>query len=130
MACLRLGCAPQDFDFQALLEALRRELPAYAVPLFLRLSTQLETAGTFKHKKTPLKEQGYDVARCEDPLYAWLPGSDRYVPLTPALQAEITAGRYRYRVVARRLAGCREGWPAGALGSRAHCLRPGRSGAG
>ncbi|WP_339459905.1 long-chain-acyl-CoA synthetase [Pseudomonas sp. EA_105y_Pfl2_R69] len=96
MACIRLACAPQDFDFQALLTHLRQELPAYAVPLFLRLSTAMETTGTFKHKKAPLKEQAYDLERCSDPLYAWLPGSDRYVPLTRELQVAIAAGNYRY----------------------------------
>jgi citronellyl-CoA synthetase len=96
MACIRLACAPEDFDFQALLTHLRQELPAYAVPLFLRLSAEMETTGTFKHKKAPLKEQAYDLDRCSDPLYAWLPGADRYVPLTRELQAAIVAGSYRY----------------------------------
>ncbi|OYT97219.1 MAG: long-chain-acyl-CoA synthetase [Pseudomonas sp. PGPPP3] len=96
MACIRLDCQPAAFDFHALLVELRRELPAYAVPLFLRLSRQLETTGTFKHKKAPLKEQAYDLERCGDPLYAWLPGSDRYVPLTRELQTAIAAGAYRY----------------------------------
>lgn len=96
MACIRLGCAPEAFDFQALLTHLRQELPAYAVPLFLRLSAEMETTGTFKHKKAPLKEQAYDLDRCSDPLYAWLPGADSYVPLTRELQAAIVAGSYRY----------------------------------
>ncbi|MBU1491844.1 MAG: long-chain-acyl-CoA synthetase [Gammaproteobacteria bacterium] len=96
MACIRLACAPEDFDFQTLLTHLRQVLPAYAVPLFLRLSAEMETTGTFKHKKAPLKEQAYDLERCSDPLYAWLPGSDRYVPLTRELQAAIAAGHYRY----------------------------------
>ncbi|CAN7219079.1 long-chain-acyl-CoA synthetase [Pseudomonas sp. LjRoot71] len=96
MACIRLACAPEAFDFQALLTHLRQELPTYAVPLFLRLSAEMETTGTFKHKKAPLKEQAYDLDRCRDPLYAWLPGSDRYVPLTRELHAAISAGNYRY----------------------------------
>ena len=96
MACIRLACAPETFDFQALLTHLRQELPTYAVPLFLRLSAEMETTGTFKHKKAPLKEQAYDLDRCSDPLYAWLPGSDRYVPLTRELHAAISAGNYRY----------------------------------
>lgn len=96
MACIRLACAPEDFDFQALLTHLRQELPAYAVPLFLRLSAEMETTGIFKHKKASLKEQAYDLERCSDPLYAWLPESDRYVPLTRELQVAIAAGNYRY----------------------------------
>ncbi|RMH85355.1 long-chain-acyl-CoA synthetase [Pseudomonas sp. AOB-7] len=96
MACVRLDCAAADFDFHALLGQLRQALPAYAIPLFLRLSAQLETTGTFKHKKAPLKEQGFDPQRCADPLYAWLPGTASYVPLTGELHAAILAGSYRY----------------------------------
>ena len=96
MACIRMDRAPADFDFQGLLSELRRELPAYAVPLFLRLSEKMETTGTFKHKKAPLKEQGFDPERCSDPLYAWLPGSDRYVAVDAELHMAIQGGEYRY----------------------------------
>ena len=96
MACLRLECKAADFDFHALLGQLRQALPTYAIPLFLRLSAQMETTGTFKHKKAPLKEQGFDPQCCSDPLYAWLPGTESYVPLTHELHATILAGTYRY----------------------------------
>jgi citronellyl-CoA synthetase len=96
MACIRLDRAPADFDFQGLLTELRRELPHYAVPLFLRLSEKMETTGTFKHKKAPLKDQGFDPTRCADPLYAWLPGEERYVPVDAELHAAIQGGEYRY----------------------------------
>ncbi|MFO8212362.1 long-chain-acyl-CoA synthetase, partial [Pseudomonas aeruginosa] len=47
MAALRLAPG-QALDGKALAEHLDRELPAYAVPLFLRLLQQVETTGTFK----------------------------------------------------------------------------------
>ena len=84
------------FDFQGLLTELPRKLPHYAVPLFLRLSEKMETTGTFKHKKAPLKDQGFDPMRCADPLYAWLPGEERYVPVDAELHAAIQGGEYRY----------------------------------
>ncbi|MDD0844455.1 long-chain-acyl-CoA synthetase [Pseudomonas sp. Gutcm_11s] len=96
MACIRLDREPAQVDFQALLTELRRELPAYAVPLFLRLSEQMETTGTFKHKKAPLKEQGFDPSRCTDPLYAWLPGTESYVAVNAELHMAIQGGEYRY----------------------------------
>ena len=96
MACVRLDRAPADFDFQRLLAELRRQLPHYAVPLFLRLSEKMETTGTFKHKKAPLKEQGFDPQHCNDPLYAWLPGEECYVPVNIELHAAIQSGTYRY----------------------------------
>ena len=96
MACIRVDRSPADFDFQHLFGELRRQLPHYAVPLFLRLSEKMETTGTFKHRKAPLKDQGFDPARCSDSLYAWLPGEESYVPVNAELHAAIQGGAYRY----------------------------------
>ena len=34
------------------------------------------TTGTFKYKKTDLKQAGYDLSKADGPLYVRLPGSD------------------------------------------------------
>ena len=54
-------------------------LPAYARPVFLRLTQQLAMTGTFKQKKAELIEQGFDPTRIRDALYVLDAG--RYVPL-------------------------------------------------
>ena len=84
------------FDGRAMAQQLGRALPIYAVPLFVRIIKAQETTGTFKHKKAPLKDQGFDPTRCADPLYAWLPGEERYVPVDAELHAAIQGGEYRY----------------------------------
>ena len=97
MAQLRLDTPHDVFDFTALGTYLRRELPPYAIPVFLRINVQaMETTGTFKYQKNNLKEEGYDLSRQGNPVYVLLPGQRDYQPMTAAIQAGIDAGEYRF----------------------------------
>ncbi len=49
-------------------EAFYGHLPAYAVPLFVRVVTELAHTSTFKSQKVDLRKQGYG-SDIEDPLY-------------------------------------------------------------
>ena len=40
-----------DFDFKAFADHLAARLPAYAHPLFIRISASLDSTETFKQKK-------------------------------------------------------------------------------
>lgn len=73
---------------------LRAELPAYAVPLFLRLRAQQEVTGTFKFRKVELKQQGFDPASIDEPLYVLL-DEQGYVPMSQALHDQILRGQLR-----------------------------------
>ena len=53
-------------DFSELLQYARQQLPAYAVPLFLRIKVKMDTTGTFKYQKSRLKEQAFDLERVGD----------------------------------------------------------------
>jgi citronellyl-CoA synthetase len=80
-----------------LLQFAHGQLPHYAVPLFLRIKVKMETTGTFKYQKVRLKEEAFDPDKAgNDPVYAWLPGSDSYVPVTGQLLAQIQGGHFRY----------------------------------
>ena len=59
------------FDIDAFAKKVTLQLPAYACPLFIRLQTQMETTGTFKHKKGDLKKSGFNPNAVNDPLYYW-----------------------------------------------------------
>ncbi|GLH49552.1 long-chain-acyl-CoA synthetase [Pseudomonas sp. B2021] len=86
-----------SLDMRELLQFAHGQLPPYAVPLFLRIKVKMETTGTFKYQKVKLKEQGFDPDKAgNDPVYAWLPGSDSYVPVTGQLLAQIQGGQFRY----------------------------------
>tara|TARA_R110002073_G_scaffold2938_3_gene19187 strand:- start:31975 stop:33828 length:1854 start_codon:yes stop_codon:yes gene_type:complete len=97
MAQLRLDKDHGAFDFVNMCEYLRRELPAYAIPVFLRINVQaMETTGTFKHQKNKLKDQKYDLAQQDNPVYVLLPGESTYQLLTADIQNGIDNGQYRF----------------------------------
>ncbi|WP_053129380.1 long-chain-acyl-CoA synthetase [Pseudomonas sp. MIACH] len=86
-----------SLDMRELLQFAHGQLPPYAVPLFLRIKVKMETTGTFKYQKVRLKEEAFDPDKAgNDPVYAWLPGSDCYVPVTGQLLAQIQGGQFRY----------------------------------
>lgn len=95
MAALRLAPG-SDLDGSALASYLDAELPAYAAPLFIRLLGEVETTGTFKYKKTDLKQAGYDPARSDDPFYVRLPDTAHFQRLDSALHAAIVRQDYRF----------------------------------
>jgi fatty-acyl-CoA synthase len=70
-------------------------LPSYARPLFLRIQPDIETTGTFKYRKVDLVRDGFDPAKTDDPIWFDHPVEKRYVRVTPALKAEIEAGKFR-----------------------------------
>lgn len=86
-----------DIDYAHLLEHLRKEMPPYAVPVFLRQQQKMETTGTFKYQKNNLKKEGFDPHQShKEPLYVWLPGTDSYQLLTPEIWENISNSAYRF----------------------------------
>jgi len=79
------------FDAKAFGAHVKRELPAYAQPLFVRLLPALDTTGTFKIRKLDLVADGYDPARIKNPLFFHDPKRG-YVKLTKAVYDRIAAG--------------------------------------
>ncbi|MEM7143269.1 MAG: long-chain-acyl-CoA synthetase [Actinomycetota bacterium] len=84
------------FDVATLAAHSAENLPAYARPLFLRIQTELEITGTFKHRKVDSVKEGFDPITIDDPLWFFDPGEKAYVPLDPPLFGRITAGEVRF----------------------------------
>jgi fatty-acyl-CoA synthase len=84
-----------DFDPAALHAHVTRELPSYARPLFVRIASEIEVTGTFKHRKVELARQGFDPASLPDPVLFSDAAAGRYVPLERALYDRIVAGEVR-----------------------------------
>ncbi|UVK97137.1 long-chain-acyl-CoA synthetase [Pseudomonas sp. B21-048] len=97
MAAITPAESLATLDFSELLAFARQQMPAYAVPLFLRVKVKMETTATFKYQKTRLKDEAFDPNTTgDDPIYAWLPGTQTYVQVTEQVLADIHCGRYRY----------------------------------
>jgi fatty-acyl-CoA synthase len=82
-------------DLANLRAHLERRLPAYARPLFLRLTDRIETTETFKTKNTVLAREGFDLTVVADPLFVDDPRQQAYVPLDAELIARIEKGVIR-----------------------------------
>jgi fatty-acyl-CoA synthase len=80
------------FDGKSLARAVYDELPAYALPLFVRVVKTLEHTTTFKSRKVELREQAYgpDV---KDPLYVLAGRDEGYVPYYDEYPEEVAAGK-------------------------------------
>jgi fatty-acyl-CoA synthase len=85
---------PDAFDFQAFDAFLKKNLPDYAQPLFLRLVEHLDLTGTFKQRKTDLARAGIDPAAVADPLYMRDP-ERAFAPLDRATHARLVSGAIR-----------------------------------
>ena len=86
---LRAGAG---FNGAELAAALYAALPAYSVPLFIRLVESLETTSTFKRRKVDLREEAFgpDVS---DPLFVLAGRDEGYVPFYDGYPAEVAAGK-------------------------------------
>ncbi|CAK4029057.1 Very long-chain fatty acid transport [Lecanosticta acicola] len=72
---------------------VKRRLPRYAVPLFLRISKELEVTGTMKHQKVALRNEGVDPSKVGDDVLFWMPqGSEKYVRFDKGDWEKISSG--------------------------------------
>ncbi len=90
------GAHLTEQDLSDMLTQFKKCLPAYAVPLFLRVQAQMETTGTFKYQKNKLKEDAFDPRKTDERILVSLPGSNAYSDVTAEIFANIEASKYRF----------------------------------
>lgn len=83
-------------DLKQMATEFKKCLPAYAVPVFLRVQVQVETTGTFKYQKNKLKEQAFDPNKNDERLLVLLPNATKYCDLTVEIFNNIQAYQYRF----------------------------------
>src|SRR5262249_25287574 len=83
------------FDLAALRDHLKRRLPDYACPVFVRLCAALDNTETFKRKKQDLVRAGFDPRHVADPLFFRDPKSGDFRVLDAASFARIADGTTR-----------------------------------
>ena len=83
-------------DCSAMVEQFKKCLPAYAVPVFLRVQKKVETTGTFKYQKNKLKEQAFDPNQTDERLLVLLPNTQAYCDLSAEIYHNIQAYKYRF----------------------------------
>jgi fatty-acyl-CoA synthase len=83
------------FDLGKFSDHLAYRLPAYACPVFVRISRSLASTETFKQKKQDLIRAGFDPNRVTDPLFFRDPKSGNFLPIDAACYALISEGSIR-----------------------------------
>jgi fatty-acyl-CoA synthase len=84
----------ERFKEGELLAHLRKRLPDYACPVFLRVMPALELTSTFKPKKAELVRGGFDPA-CPEPIYFLDKSRSALVRMDNDLHDQITSGELR-----------------------------------
>lgn len=56
-------------ELESLEKAMRKSLPKYAQPLFIRILKDLDLTGTYKLMKKGLKAEGFNVTQIKDAIY-------------------------------------------------------------
>ncbi|XP_012276509.1 long-chain fatty acid transport protein 4 [Orussus abietinus] len=84
----------QNLNLKELEEGVKKALPPYARPLFLRVLSELPMTGTYKLKKKDLQLDGYDINKVKDPLY-FLDRTGSYVRISEELYKDIMEEKVR-----------------------------------
>nr|XP_054769942.1 long-chain fatty acid transport protein 1-like [Lytechinus pictus] len=74
---------------------LKGNLPGYAIPLFIRIVTKVDTTGTYKLKKVEIRKEAYDINTIKDRLYYLNARAGHYEELTPSAHQDIKSGKIR-----------------------------------
>jgi fatty-acyl-CoA synthase len=108
-----------NVDIKKLGEQLKADLPAYAKPMFIRLTSGIEhtgmflrvffyyciifkfqiftaNLGSFKPQKMKLVEEGYDIDIISDKVYYFDVREKNYNELTREIHKEILSGNMRF----------------------------------
>lgn len=79
-------------DLKHLGSEIKKSLPSYAVPVFIRIITDVPVTGTYKLKKKDLQSEGYNPNTVKDRLYFHDPGTKQFERITQDLYNDIQNG--------------------------------------
>lgn len=81
-------------DLKSLAEGVRKALPSYARPIFLRILKKMDMTGTYKLKKIELQKEGFDPSAISDSMY-YLDSKGEYSVLAKDVFNKINEGSIR-----------------------------------
>ena len=82
-----------ELNWDAFATHVRKELPPFARPVFVRVQEGMALTGTYKLVKGDLKREGYDITAISDPVHVMKPGADGYEPLEPSFLETMKSGQ-------------------------------------
>ena len=91
MATIRSSVPIEQFNMEQFSQLVQKQLPSYAVPLFIRFINNFEKTATHKIRKATLKKEGIGCY-ISSPIFVLLPQSPVYQRLTTAIFSQIQQG--------------------------------------
>ncbi len=85
----------EDFDLSGFAEHVKKELPDYARPVFLRVTGAIDVTGTFKPRRVEMRKEGFDPDKVRDKLFIRDAASGAYQSLDKARFEQVQAGKLR-----------------------------------
>ena len=85
----------EEIDLAQLAEGIKKQLPSFAWPLFVRFVKHLDITGTFKLRKFNLQKEGFDPSIISDKLFFLHPKTGKYEILNVELFNSIINGNIR-----------------------------------
>ncbi|XP_018419558.1 PREDICTED: long-chain fatty acid transport protein 4 [Nanorana parkeri] len=82
-------------DLQKFIQDLKKSLPGYAHPVFLRLLPEVNKTGTYKFQKTDMRKEGFDPNVVKDALYVLDSLQGKYIPLDHEVYERIQSGKLK-----------------------------------
>lgn len=82
-------------DLEQFSENIKKVLPTYARPQFLRFLTKIDLTGTFKLRKVDLQKEGFDPNKITDSLY-YQTSKGKYEALTKEIYDQICRNEVRF----------------------------------
>lgn len=92
MAAIILNEDVTEFDVEGFAAYVNHELPGYAVPVFVRIQSDIDVTGTFKMVKGDLREQSYHISKYSDPVYVMKHGDSAYTLLDDGYVEQLNGG--------------------------------------
>uniref|UniRef100_A0A8D0H9A1 Arachidonate--CoA ligase n=1 Tax=Sphenodon punctatus TaxID=8508 RepID=A0A8D0H9A1_SPHPU len=82
-------------DLEYFASEMKKALPMYARPIFLRLLSEVHKTSTYKFQKVDLRREGYDPTVVKDRLYFLDVRQGRYLPLDESAFRRIQSGEQK-----------------------------------
>ncbi|XP_023020391.2 fatty acid transport protein 1 isoform X2 [Leptinotarsa decemlineata] len=85
----------ESIDLKKLVDGLKKTVPTYARPIFVRILRKIDLTGTYKMKKNDLQNEGFDPSKISDNIYYLSSSTGIYEKLSPQIYNDINNGTVR-----------------------------------
>ena len=96
MVALQTAMNWSKIEIQGFYNYLKKELPQYAIPIFIRFCTQFEITPTQKIKKYNLKSESFNIDIVSDEIYVVLPNENKFTRIDAHIHKAILANHYKF----------------------------------